>query len=214
MSELYLQHHGILGQKWGVRRYQNEDGTLTPAGKQRYFSNLGQEYDRAWAKRDKELKSQRRSGKISSEEYRRLSAVNRDAYDRNYAETKINDLSRGHIRAKGVAQAISSGAAIVGGVAALATWKMKAEGKLGNGTMTLSDRGRAKTLRAVTQLAGATFVGAGVAYGIADGMHLSNTLKKAQANRRIRAKGGRINNFTRHRTEAGAGYNHRRLNDK
>ena len=33
-NELY--HHGILGQKWGVRRYQNPDGTLTPAGKARY----------------------------------------------------------------------------------------------------------------------------------------------------------------------------------
>jgi hypothetical protein len=31
-----LSHHGILGQKWGVRRYQNEDGTLTEAGKKRY----------------------------------------------------------------------------------------------------------------------------------------------------------------------------------
>ena len=31
-----LQHHGILGQKWGVRRYQNEDGSLTNAGKKRY----------------------------------------------------------------------------------------------------------------------------------------------------------------------------------
>ncbi len=28
-----LQHHGILGMKWGVRRYQNKDGTLTNAGK-------------------------------------------------------------------------------------------------------------------------------------------------------------------------------------
>ena len=36
MYELVLSHHGILGQKWGVRRYQNADGTLTAAGKKRY----------------------------------------------------------------------------------------------------------------------------------------------------------------------------------
>ena len=34
MDELY--HHGIKGQKWGVRRYQNKDGSLTAAGKKRY----------------------------------------------------------------------------------------------------------------------------------------------------------------------------------
>ena len=31
-----LRHHGIKGQKWGVRRYQNSDGSLTPIGKLRY----------------------------------------------------------------------------------------------------------------------------------------------------------------------------------
>ena len=36
MYELYLAHHGIKGQQWGVRRYQNPDGTLTEAGKKRY----------------------------------------------------------------------------------------------------------------------------------------------------------------------------------
>lgn len=33
-DELY--HHGIQGQKWGIRRFQNEDGTYTPEGKERY----------------------------------------------------------------------------------------------------------------------------------------------------------------------------------
>lgn len=33
-QELY--HHGTKGQKWGVRRYQNADGSLTPEGKKRY----------------------------------------------------------------------------------------------------------------------------------------------------------------------------------
>lgn len=41
MSEyLYLAHHGIKGQKWGVRRYQNPDGSYTEEGKRRYKKAL------------------------------------------------------------------------------------------------------------------------------------------------------------------------------
>lgn len=36
----HLYHHGILGQKWGVRRFQNKDGSLTSAGKKRYNDDV------------------------------------------------------------------------------------------------------------------------------------------------------------------------------
>lgn len=38
MVEYYLAHHGIKGQKWGVRRFQNKDGSLTAVGKNRLYN--------------------------------------------------------------------------------------------------------------------------------------------------------------------------------
>lgn len=43
-GELY--HYGVKGQKWGVRRYQNKDGSLTPAGKKRLAKDLKKDYKR------------------------------------------------------------------------------------------------------------------------------------------------------------------------
>lgn len=45
-----LSHHGILGMKWGVRRYQNKDGTLTPAGKKK-AAKMKDEYTALTGKR-------------------------------------------------------------------------------------------------------------------------------------------------------------------
>lgn len=46
-----LAHYGIFGMKWGVRRYQNEDGTYTEEGKRRYGSDNKNEKDN-WKKSD------------------------------------------------------------------------------------------------------------------------------------------------------------------
>lgn len=47
----FIAHHGIFGMKWGVRRYQNKDGTLTEAGKKHYHPN----YSDSQRKQDKAL---------------------------------------------------------------------------------------------------------------------------------------------------------------
>lgn len=54
-NELY--HHGIKGQRWGIRRFQNSDGSLTSAGRARY--NRGKELSKEY-------------GKVKGGEYERL----------------------------------------------------------------------------------------------------------------------------------------------
>lgn len=39
-----LMHYGVLGMRWGVRRYQNKDGTLTEAGKKRLYEDIQRAY--------------------------------------------------------------------------------------------------------------------------------------------------------------------------
>lgn len=51
MDNMELTHHGIKGQRWGVRRFQNKDGTRTAAGKRREQSSDA----------DKQVKSERKT---------------------------------------------------------------------------------------------------------------------------------------------------------
>ena len=49
-----LQHWGVKGMRWGVRRYQNADGTLTPAGKKRYDKEMSKLKEEAKTLRNKQ----------------------------------------------------------------------------------------------------------------------------------------------------------------
>lgn len=62
MNKTYITHHGIKGQRWGIRRYQNDDGSLTPAGVRRY-----QKLDEKWV-RTKSDKIYRKAAKESRKE--------------------------------------------------------------------------------------------------------------------------------------------------
>lgn len=90
-KELYsisLYHHGVKGQKWGVRRYQNTDGSLTQSGKERYrryqnelvsYTNRGREAYQHSDSRYKEFLNQYKRSKAEVKKWKRLRNRDRNA---------------------------------------------------------------------------------------------------------------------------------------
>lgn len=52
-----LSHHGIKGMRWGVRRYQNSDGSLTPQGRLRYHYSTGAKLNKEERKQQREYEA-------------------------------------------------------------------------------------------------------------------------------------------------------------
>lgn len=93
MDDLY--HHGILGQKWGVRRFQNEDGSYTPAGKQRY--GLGTRFGSIFGI------GEQKKPKYTDEEFYNLMVYDPDSID----YTRVDHKEQGDIT-EGVVHAVST----------------------------------------------------------------------------------------------------------
>ena len=84
-----LQHHGIKGQKWGVRRFQNKDGSLTSAGRKRQKQNNDGPVheDHSKSHDNKSVKS------MSDKELR--DRINRLNMERQYAQLTATEKSMG-----------------------------------------------------------------------------------------------------------------------
>lgn len=99
MEKNSLSHHGIKGMRWGVRRYQNPDGSLTPAGKKRYDS-MSEDARVASSLKKKSVKS------MSNAELKKLNE--RVRLEQEYSRLNPSAIKRGLTVAGGIAAGLGT----------------------------------------------------------------------------------------------------------
>ena len=93
-NELY--HYGVLGMRWGIRRYQKRDGTLTNSGKKRYDKEMNKLKDE-----EKKIKNQKRTkAKIDKLEAKRKSIEELKKSSDKKKDDSVKTLSDDELREK------------------------------------------------------------------------------------------------------------------
>lgn len=96
MEKRSLTHAGVKGMKWGVRRYQNKDGTLTPEGKERYDRDIRE--NNAKKKDNRIVIDGPDANRWAKEDVRRAKGVVDSAKDMNRELKNINDSTRSKVK--------------------------------------------------------------------------------------------------------------------
>lgn len=89
MDDTELMHYGIRGMKWGIRRYQNKDGTLTAAGKQRDRAQ-NRKQARKEIKKSRKSASKNRSLMSDAELDRRIKRLEKEKRLRELTESEVS----------------------------------------------------------------------------------------------------------------------------
>lgn len=93
-----LMHYGKKGQKWGVRLYQNKDGSLTPLGRIRYGSGNKSVSKSASTTTSSEKPKKKSVSEMSDQELQ--AAINRKRLEQEYARLNPQQISKGKKFAK------------------------------------------------------------------------------------------------------------------
>ena len=83
-----IEHSGIKGMHWGERRYQNEDGTLTEAGRERYGRGIRKIQKLEASSAKKQMKAKKFKKKSADKEFKSMKAWTDSGSERAYYKSK------------------------------------------------------------------------------------------------------------------------------